>query len=285
MGVVRFFFHPGRRDTNFTLEEVAAATGLDEPRAEAAIAAIAELGCLHGGPPWSLSPNGVVAALADAAMVPRTPPAWTTGAYVSDLVSVALGAVGFKLGDGIEQAEMAVRGSATLTKDLSALLGQKGVLSFQVGEGEYALAAELAEKRAEVTRLRDLLASAEKAAGVQQVRVEMSFRTCILTASSEEDEQRLGVALAKWLLDEGARHPDVGKEHDELRKDRGKSDQAAVCLARILDGLHVRARTVVEAFEVKPDIIEQLDAFVRSVPATFWAAVKDMAEGAQGPKA
>lgn len=285
--VVRFFFHPARRHAQFAIEEIAEATNLDVLRAMAAVGALAERGCLFGGPPWSMSANGVVAALVAAASTPIAPPAWTTGAYVSDLVRVAQGAVGFKLGDGIEQAEMAVRGSATLAKDLAALLGQKGVLTFRVGDGEYALAAELAAKRAEVKRLRDLLASAEKAAGVQQVRVEMSFRTCILTASSEENEQRLGVALAKWLLDEGARHPDVGKEIDAARAERDKERGAMVSVALTLHDMHMAARAVIEAEgpESRGAAVSELAAFVAAQPAHLWAALEAFAREADGDAA
>lgn len=276
-----------------TVAEIAAEAGFAQKNAytqDAVAASIATLVARGIVEPaencrWRIRPDRLAAAV--CGLRDETPAAdWTTGAYVSDVSRADHGRVAFKVPGGPDRIESAtvtvtVDGSEATTRLLAGMLGQKGVLRFHVGEADHDLAGALADRRAEVTRLRELLVAAQESMGLQVVRVERGHGTVIICAPKGTDEKAISEAIGTWVLDEGMRHPDVMAEQRRLR--RGISDAMLM-----LNALHMIAAALVNAVDDSEEtraLVERLRSALDVVPAHYWEDVRRIAEKASASMA
>jgi len=237
--------------------------------------------------------------LALAGMAPAVPPAadWTTGAYVSDVSRADHGRIVLTVPGGpdrIEKATVTVDGSEATTRLLAGMLGQKGTLRFHVGEADHDIAGALADRRAEVTRLRELLVAAQESMGLQVVRVERGHGVVIICTAQGAHEKALADEMGAWMLEQGMRHPVVRAEQEQWQADVIAAQRQAAQTIILLHELHTRACWVLNASEENAedaggqtfeDALNALEALISKYPATMWEQAAEVARQAAAAKA
>jgi len=229
--------------------------------------------------------------LALAVVTPAASPAadWTTGAYVSDVSRADHGRIVLTVPGGpdrIEKATVTVDGSEATTRLLAGMLGQKGTLRFHVGEADHDLAGALADRRAEVTRLRELLVAAQESMGLQVVRVERGHGVVIICTASGAHEKALADEMGAWMLEQGMRHPVARAEQEKWLARVDEAQRLAAHTICLLHGLYTRARGVLDVLdEGESEAVDALHAFVASFPEETWEQAAEVARQVEAARA
>lgn len=174
---------------------------------------------------------------ADAQEAADTPPR-STGAFWTaraTLTTIGQGRVELSM----DEAKVRVAIPVTLPSEeqvLGTLLYQPVVLSIAPAPSEGKTAEEdLAWHRAEVLRLRALLADVERG-GTTGVRVEQGYNRMCITAPTDGGEQALFAGFTSWLADRGVSHPEVA---EQLKKAEQRAYHAGALAALSASALYL----------------------------------------------